>query len=75
MNFESGLLRICLEYIDLGPKIQFTLARVKFFDTNLTRRIEWDGPEVLISLQIPRIVYFGSGFPDDGGGIPTTLAI
>ena len=36
--------------------MSLTWARVEFFDTH-ARRIEWDGPEVLISLQIPKHIY------------------
>ena len=61
-----------------GPQMSLTLARVEFFDANLTRRIEQDSPEVLTSLHIPQIVYFGSEFPDDtddgGDGVPTILS-
>ena len=32
--------------INFGQNFILTLARVGFFDTNLTRRIEWDGPEI-----------------------------
>ena len=58
--------------------MSLTLARVEFFDTNLTRRIEWDGPELGISLQNSKLTCFGSEFPtdaDDGGDddVPRTL--
>ena len=59
-----------------GSKMSLTLARVEFFDTNLTRRIEWDSPELGISLQNSKLTYFGSEFPtdaDDGDDVPTTL--
>ena len=57
--------------------MSLTLARAEFFDTHLTRRIEWDGPELEISLQNSKLTYFESEFPTDadggGGGVPTTL--
>ena len=54
-----------MEYIDFGPKMSLTLARVEFFDTHLTRRIEWHGPELGISVQNAKLTYFGSEFPTD----------
>ena len=40
------------------PQMSLTLARAEFFDTHLTRRIEWDGPELGISLQNSKMAYF-----------------
>ena len=61
-------------------KMSLTLARVEFFDTHSTRRIEWNSPELRISLQNSKLTYFESEFPtdaddDDGDddGVPTTL--
>ena len=65
--------RFFIEYIDFGQKMSLTLARVEFFDTHLTRRIEWDGPELGISVQNSKWTYFGSEFPTDADGLPTTL--
>ena len=66
--------RFFIEYIDFGQKMSLTLARVEFFDTHLTRRIEWDGPELGISEQNSKSTYFGSEFPtDDVDGLPTIL--
>ena len=42
--------------------MSLTLARVEFFDTNLTRRIEWNSSELGISLQSSKLTYFGSEF-------------
>ena len=60
--------------------MSLTLARAEFFDTHLTRRIEWDSPKLGISLQNSKLTYFESKFPtdaddgnDDGDGVPTTL--
>ena len=65
--------------------MSLTLARVEFFDTHLTRRIEWNSPELGISLQNSKLTYFESEFPTDaaaddnddddcgGGDVPTTL--
>ena len=46
----------------LGPKMSLTLARVEFFNTNLTRRIKWNSPELGILLQNSKLTYFGSEF-------------
>ena len=67
-----------------GPKMSLTLARAEFFDIHLTRRIEWNSPELGISLQNSKLTYFESEFPtgaadddddndDDDDGVPTTL--
>ena len=45
--------------------MSLTLARVEFFDTNLTRRIEWNSPELGISLQNSKLKYLESEFPTD----------
>ena len=38
--------------------MSLTLARIEFFDTYLTRRIEWHGPELRISEQNSKLTYF-----------------
>ena len=63
--------RFFIEYIDFGPKMSLTLARIEFFDTHLTRRIEWGGPELRLSEQNSKSTYFVSEFPDDVDGSPT----
>ena len=57
------------------PKIS---ASMEFFDTHLTRWIEWNSPELGISLQNSKLAYFDSEFPTDADegdddGVPTTL--
>mgnify|MGYP001255072277 CR=1 FL=1 len=45
--------------------MSLTLARVEFFDTHLTRRIEWNSPELGISLHNSELTYFESEFHTD----------
>ena len=68
MREFGQILGFLIRTLIFGPKMSLTLARVEFFDTNLTRRIEWDSPELGISLKNSKSTYFGSEFPADGDG-------
>ena len=76
------IFRCLTRKLIFGSKMSLTLACAEFFDTHLTRRIEWNSPELGISLQNSKLTYCASEFPtdaadddddDDGGDAPTTL--